>query len=85
LGNEYRREIVALLSTRPCSVNEIARDLPISRPAVSRHLKVLSQAGLVIDEQSGTRRVYRLDRKHFERFWKEATARFRLFAENTGA
>src|SRR2546427_11522025 len=61
LGNRYRREIVELLAHKPRSVQEIADRLPISRPAVSRHLRVLNKAGLVSDEQLGTRRVYRLE------------------------
>src|SRR2546422_5462470 len=60
LGNRYRREIVELLAHKPRSVQEIADRLPISRPAVSRHLRVLNKACLVSDEQLGTRRVYRL-------------------------
>ena len=90
LGNPHRRTIVELLANRPRSVQEIADALPISRPAVSRHLRLLSQAGLVVDEQSGARRLYRLDepgvgavREYLERVWGEAAARFRLFAENT--
>lgn len=90
LGNAYRREIVELLSGRPHSVQEIADRLPISRPAVSRHLRVLSHAGLVRDEQRGTQRVYRLDelgaeaaRRYIAHVWGRAAARFKLFAENT--
>jgi DNA-binding transcriptional ArsR family regulator len=90
LGNSYRRAIVEMLAERPRSVQEIADDLPISRPAVSRHLRLLSDAGLVTDEQAGTRRLYRLQemgvdavRAYLERVWGEAAARFRLVAENT--
>jgi DNA-binding transcriptional ArsR family regulator len=90
LGNSYRRAIVELLVRRPRSVQEIADKLPISRPAVSRHLRVLNRAGLVADEQVGTRHLYRLDeqgaeaaRKYLAQVWGQATARFRLFAENT--
>jgi DNA-binding transcriptional ArsR family regulator len=90
LGNPQRRAIVGLLAQGPRSVQELADDLPISRPAVSRHLKLLGEAGLVADEESGTRRLYRLDEigaqeafEYLQRFWGEATARFRLFAENT--
>ena len=71
-------------------MREIADDLPISRPAVSRHLRLLSEAGLVTDEEVGTRRVYRLDddgarevAEYLRRFWGDALGRFRLFAENT--
>jgi DNA-binding transcriptional ArsR family regulator len=65
--------------------------MPISRPAVSRHLRLLRQAGLVVEEPIGTRRIYRLQdeglvavRSYLERVWGEAAARFRLTAENTG-
>src|SRR2546423_10986354 len=90
LGNAYRREIVELLSRQPRSVQEIADRLPISRPAVSRHLSVLNKAGLVSDEHVGTRRVYRLEeqgaeaaRRYLESVWSSARVRFKLFAENT--
>jgi DNA-binding transcriptional ArsR family regulator len=90
LGNPQRRAIVELLAVRPRAVREIADLLPISRPAVSRHLRLLSEAGLVTDEQVGARRLYRLQeqgvdavREYVERIWGEAAARFRLFAENT--
>ena len=83
LGNPYRREIVQLLATRSRSVQEIADRLPISRPAVSRHLSVLSRAGLVADEQVGTRRLYRLEREYLTRVWSDVATRFKLFAENT--
>lgn len=79
-----------MLSRKPRSVQEIADRLPISRPAVSRHLRVLSQAGLVTDDQRGTRRVYRLDgqgaeaaRRYLAQVWGEAAVRFKLLAENT--
>jgi len=64
-------------------VQEIADRLPISRPAVSRHLSVLSRAGLVADEQVGTRRLYRLEREYLTRVWSDVATRFKLFAENT--
>ena len=83
LGNPYRREIVELLSRKPRSVQEIADRLPISRPAVSRHLSVLSSAGLVSDEHVGTRRLYRLERRYLSRVWSDVATRFKLFAENT--
>ena len=83
LGNSYRREIVQLLSARPRSVQEIADRLPISRPAVSRHLSILGRAGLVSDEQVGTRRLYRLERVYLSQVWSDVAARFKLFAENT--
>ena len=91
LGNPYRREIVELLARKPRSVQEIADRLPISRPAVSRHLSVLSRAGLVSDEQVGARRLYRLDelgaeaaRRYLAHVWGSVSVRFKLFAENTG-
>jgi DNA-binding transcriptional ArsR family regulator len=90
LGNPQRRAIVELLASRPRSVQELADGLPISRPAVSRHLRLLSAAGLVRDEQVGTRRLYRLHetgitavRSYVEDVWGSAAIRFRLFAENT--
>lgn len=83
LGNPFRRDIVQLLSARPRSVQEIADRLPISRPAVSRHLSVLGRAGLVSDEQVGTRRVYTLERKYLTQVWSDVATRFKLFAENT--
>lgn len=92
LGNSYRREIVEQVLAGPKSVQQIADALPISRPAVSRHLRVLSDAGLVIDEQVGARRLYRLReegavamRAYMERVWGDAATRFRLYAENTGS
>ena len=90
LGNPYRREIVELLARRSRSVQEIADRLPISRPAVSRHLSVLSRAGLVSDEHVGTRRLYRLDedgaeaaRRYLVQVWGNVGVRFKMFAENT--
>lgn len=90
LGNSYRRDIVELLAARPRSVGEIADRLPISRPAVSRHLRVLSKAGLVADQQVGAKRLYRLDepgaeaaRRYLAQVWGQVEARFKLFAENT--
>ena len=90
LGNSHRRAIVEMLAARPRSVQEIADRLPISRPAVSRHLRLLNKAGLVGDEQAGTRRLYHLDeqgaeaaRKYLEQVWGQVGTRFRLFAENT--
>ena len=83
LGNSYRQQIVELLARKPRSVQEIADKLPISRPAVSRHLSVLSRAGLVSDEQVGPRRVYRVERRYLTRLWNDVATRFKLFAENT--
>jgi DNA-binding transcriptional ArsR family regulator len=90
LGNPHRRAIVALLADSPRSVQEIADALPISRPAVSRHLRLLSDAGLVADQPLGARRLYRVNdlglagmREYLESVWGEAAGRFRLYAENT--
>ena len=90
LGNEHRRAIVELLAKRPLSVREIADSLPISRPAVSRHLRLLGEAGLVADEAVGTQRLYRLQEEgvravqlYLTRVWGDAATRFRIFAANT--
>lgn len=92
LGDANRRAIVELLGAGPPdgrSVGELADALPISRPAVSRHLRLLKAAGLVVEEPRGTRRLYRLHdegleavRAYLDRVWGEAAARFRLVAEN---
>lgn len=83
LGDSSRREIFELLALGPLAVGEIARELPISRPAVSQHLRVLKAAGLVVDEAVGTRRLYRLNptglaamRAYFDQFWRRALAAF---------
>jgi DNA-binding transcriptional ArsR family regulator len=90
LGDPQRRTILRLLGEGERSVGELAADLPISRPAVSRHLRVLREAGLVREEPRGTRRIYALQaegpdavRAYLEQVWGEAAARFRLTAENT--
>jgi DNA-binding transcriptional ArsR family regulator len=90
LGDPNRRAIVALLGDGGRSVGEVAEALPISRPAVSRHLRLLKEAGLVVEEPQGTRRIYRLHDEGVatvERFltevWGDAVSRFRLLAENT--
>ncbi|MEA2549652.1 MAG: hypothetical protein QOE42_2250 [Chloroflexota bacterium] len=93
LGDPNRRAIVELLGSgapEGRSVGELAAALPISRPAVSRHLRLLKEAGLVVEEPRGTRRLYRLHdeglvaaRAYLDRVWGEAAARFRLVAENT--
>jgi DNA-binding transcriptional ArsR family regulator len=92
LGDPHRRAIVELLGTGGRSVREIADQLPISRPAVSRHLRLLKDAGLVVEEPLGTRRIYRLHalgveavQRYLLQVWGEAAARFRLFAENTSS
>ncbi|MGN6871433.1 MAG: ArsR/SmtB family transcription factor [Solirubrobacteraceae bacterium] len=90
LGDPNRRAIVEILSGGGQSVQQIADQLPISRPAVSRHLRLLKGAGLVDDQAEGTRRVYQLNdegveaiRRYFAAVWDEAIPRFRIVAENT--
>jgi DNA-binding transcriptional ArsR family regulator len=89
LGDPNRRAIVELLGAGERSVQEIADALPISRPAVSRHLRLLKTAGLIVEEPRGTRRIYRLHdlgvaavRAYLEQVWGDAAARLRLVAEN---
>jgi DNA-binding transcriptional ArsR family regulator len=90
LGDPNRRAIVELLGGGGRSVRDIADALPISRPAVSRHLRLLKAAGLVLEEPRGTRRIYCLHAEGVEaverylvQVWGDAAARFRLMAENT--
>jgi len=84
LGDSTRRLIFERLREGPRSVGELAEGLPVSRPAVSQHLRVLKQAGLVSDRKAGTRRLYRVEpnglleiREMFDRFWTDALERFR--------
>ena len=79
LGDPTRKAIFELLAERPRAVGELAGELPVSRPAVSQHLRVLKEAGLVVDQAAGTRRIYRVDpdglaalRADLERFWGKA-------------
>jgi len=88
LGDPTRRAIFERLRAKPLSVGEIADGLPVSRPAVSQHLRVLKEAGLVTERRNGTRRLYRLDpdglgelRRYVEDFWTEALASFKAEAE----
>ena len=90
LGDPQRRAILALLGDRPRAVGELASLLPVTRPAVSHHLRLLKDAGLVSDERIGTRRIYALRHegleavaRYLEEVWGDAAARFRLAAENT--
>jgi DNA-binding transcriptional ArsR family regulator len=90
LGDPNRREILRLLSAGDKPVQEIAAAMPISRPAVSRHLRLLKEAGMVAEQAQGTRRIYHLEeegmravQEYLEGIWGEAAARFRLLAENT--
>jgi DNA-binding transcriptional ArsR family regulator len=88
LGDPTRRAIFERLGDGPSSVGALAGELPVSRPAVSQHLKVLKDAGLVVDRQAGTRRIYSLNpaglgelRAYFERFWIHALGAFKEAAE----
>ena len=92
LGDANRREILRILSDGGKPVREIADAMSISRPAVSRHLRLLKDAGMVAEQAQGARRIYYLQergieavREYLERVWGEAAARFRLLAENTEA
>jgi DNA-binding transcriptional ArsR family regulator len=83
LGDPTRQAILDQLADGPRAVGELANDLPISRPAVSQHLKVLKEVGLVLDQQVGTRRLYRVDpdglellRRHLDGFWQRSLAAF---------
>ncbi|MGO9658264.1 MAG: ArsR/SmtB family transcription factor [Acidimicrobiales bacterium] len=91
LGDPTRREILRLLSAGEKPVHEIAGALPVSRPAVSRHLRLLKDAGLVSERSEGARRIYQLQTEgvravqdYLAGIWGDAAARFRLLAENTG-
>ena len=91
LGDPNRREILRLLGQGDKAVTELADAMPISRPAVSRHLRLLREAGLVTEQAEGTRRIYQLHEQGLEavqaylgRVWGEAATRFRLVADNTG-
>jgi DNA-binding transcriptional ArsR family regulator len=88
LGDPTRKAIFELLVDRPRAVVELASELPVSRPAVSQHLRVLKNAGLVFDTPVGTRRVYRVDpdglatlRADLERFWGSALAAYEAAVE----
>jgi DNA-binding transcriptional ArsR family regulator len=88
LGDPTRKAIFELLSDRPRAVGELAGALPVSRPAVSQHLRVLKDAGMVVDEPVGTRRIYRVDpgglaalRADLERFWGSALAAYKAAVE----
>jgi DNA-binding transcriptional ArsR family regulator len=88
LGDPTRRAIFELLARRPCSVQELADQLPISRPAVSQHLRVLKDGGLVVSHAEGTRRIYSLNpdgvtalRAWLDGVWSTALAGFHKLAE----
>lgn len=89
LGDPTRRAIFELLARRPSSVGELARQLPVSRPAVSQHLRVLKDGGLVVSRAEGTRRVYQLNpdgvsalRAYLDRVWDEALTAFQKAADD---
>jgi DNA-binding transcriptional ArsR family regulator len=91
LGDPTRRAIFERLADGPLSVGAIARDLPVSRPAVSQHLKVLKQVGLVSDRAVANRRVYSLDprgldtlRAYFDRFWNHNLRAYKSAVEQGG-
>jgi DNA-binding transcriptional ArsR family regulator len=88
LGDGTRMAIFQRLANGPMAVNELAGLLPVSRPAVSQHLRVLKDAGLVTDRKAGTRRMYQLDpegvarlRAHFDQMWTKAMSAFQAAAE----
>jgi DNA-binding transcriptional ArsR family regulator len=88
LGDPTRRAIFEHLADRPRAVVDLARELPVSRPAVSQHLKVLKDARLVMDRRDGNRRIYQLDpdgigalRADLERFWTRALAAYKAVVE----
>jgi DNA-binding transcriptional ArsR family regulator len=88
LGDPTRRTIFERIAARPSAVGELAVGLPVSRPAVSQHLKVLKEAGLVVDRSEGSRRIYRLEpdgvgalRDYLDRFWNRALAGFKASVE----
>ena len=89
LGDPTRRAIFEHLAERPRSVGELAGELPVSRPAVSQHLKVLKDAGLVVNRPAGTRRIYQLDpagvgalRADLDRFWSKALEAYKSVVEH---
>ena len=91
LGDATRREIMERLRGGPRPVGEIAAGLPVSRPAVSQHLRVLREAGLVAERREGTRRIYRVEpealadlRAYLDSFWEQALAGYRAAAESEG-
>jgi DNA-binding transcriptional ArsR family regulator len=88
LGDPTRRAIFERLADRPRAVGELAGELPVSRPAVSQHLKVLKESGLVVDRAAGNRRIYQLNpdelgamRAQLDRFWSKALAAYKQAVE----
>jgi DNA-binding transcriptional ArsR family regulator len=91
LGDPTRRAILARLIDGPRAVGDLAADFPVSRPAISQHLRILKNANLVIDRASGNRRLYQLNpegfetlREYFEQFWGQALNAFRREVEKPG-
>ena len=89
LADPTRRQVLERLANGPRPVGEIAAGLPVSRPAVSQHLKVLKEAGLVVDRAEGNRRIYEVDvsgvgamRSYLDRFWNRSLAAFKAAAEH---
>ena len=92
LGDPTRRAIFERLARGPTAVGQLARELPVSRPAVSQHLRELKRAGLVSDQREGSRRLYEIDldgvealRAYLDSFWTDALAAFKQAAERKGA
>jgi DNA-binding transcriptional ArsR family regulator len=88
LGDPTRRAIFECLARRPLAVGQLSAELPVTRPAVSQHLKVLKQAGLVTDQADGTKRIYRINQQgvraihqYLDQMWSQALAGFQLAAE----
>jgi DNA-binding transcriptional ArsR family regulator len=91
LGDATRRAILARLLTGPMPVGEIASHFPVSRPAISQHLRILKDANLVVDRAKGTRRLYAINpegfeslREYFDQFWTQALTAFKKKAEERG-
>ena len=89
LGDPTRRAIFECLVERPCAVGELARGLPVSRPAVSQHLRVLKDAGLVVDRQAGKQRIYQVDqeglaalRAELDKFWNQTLVAYKQVVED---
>jgi DNA-binding transcriptional ArsR family regulator len=90
LGDPTRREVFARVARQPRAVGEIASELPVSRPAVSQHLRVLKDAGLVSDHRDGNRRIYAVRRDgldalrvQLDQFWHDALANFKALVDET--
>jgi DNA-binding transcriptional ArsR family regulator len=90
LGDATRRAILARLLKGPLPVGKLARDFPVSRPAISQHLRILKQANLVVDKPAGNRRVYQLNpegfdslRDYFDQFWTQALNAFKKKVETS--